>query len=222
MSAERFNIFFSGQIIEGHNEVEVRARIGRIFKANPKQLEQLFSGQPIKIKSGVDLDKAIKYRVTFRDAGALIDIRPISTAGTATTEQPQAKTTQPPPAAKDEVELLPPQTGSLIDCAPEVIPAAIPNIDGITLGSNADPLDETEPPPPANIDTHNLTLDPADSETMLDERKPPPPANINTDDLTLNTPNTGSLEDCQQPVEAAELPDISALEMIELKAKQLQ
>ncbi len=220
MSAERFDIFFSGQIIEGHDEVEVRARIGRIFKANPKQLEQLFSGEPIKIKSAVDLDKAVKYRVTFRDAWALIDIKPISTASTA---QPQAQTTQPPPVspapAKDEVELLPPQTGSLIDCAAEVIPAVIPNIDGITLGSNAGPLDETEPPPLANIDTHNLTLGPARSEAVLDEREPPPPANINTSDLTLSTPNTGTLEDCQQPVEAIELPDISALEIAESKAK---
>jgi len=193
MSAERFNIFFSGQIIEGHNEAEVRAKIGRIFKANPKQLKQLFSGEPVKIKSGVDLDKAVKYRVTFRDAGALVDIKPISTASTA--QPPVKTTTQPSPATQDEVELLPPQTGSLIDCAPEGIPAAIPNIDNIMLGNNTAPLDETEPPPPADIDTSNLTL---------------------------STPNTGTLEDCQQPVEAAELPDISALEMVEPETKRLQ
>jgi len=226
MPTERFDIFFSGQIIEGQDEAKVREKIGRIFKATPKQLEQLFSGQPVKVKSGVDIDKAVKYRVTFRDAGALIDIKPVSTPNAATTTQPQAKPSQPPPSpstpAKDEVELLPAKTGSLIDCAAEVVPAEIPNIDGISLGSNTGPLDETEPPPPANIDTQGLTLNPAQSETTLDEREAPPPANIDTGDLTLNAANTGSLEDCQQVVEAAEIPDISALEMVESEQKHSQ
>lgn len=226
MSTERFDIFFSGQIIEGQDEATVRTKVGEIFNANPKQVAQLFSGQPVRIKSGVDLDKAAKYRVAFRDAGALIDIKPSSPAGTATPTQPQTKTAQSPPISpsptKDEIELLPPKTGSLIDCAPKVTAAAIPDIDGITLGSNMGPLDETEPPPPANIDTSDLTLNPAHSEVVLDERKPPPPANIDTSDLVLNPANTGSLEDCQPLVEAAEIPDISALEMIEPETKSQQ
>ncbi len=116
------------------------------------------------------------------------------------------------------MELLPAKTGSLIDCAAEVVPAEIPNIDGITLGSSTAPLDSREPPPPANIDTEDLTLSPARPEAMLDESEPPPPAEIDTSGLTLNAANTGTLEDCQQPVEAAKIPDISALEMVEPKA----
>ncbi len=218
MSTERFDIFFSGKIIEGQAEDEVRTKVGRIFKANEKQLERLFSGQTIKIKSGVDLDNAVKYRVAFRDAGALIDIKPAATDNAPATPQPQTSATQSP-SAKDEVELLPPMTGSLIDCAAEVIPATIGNIDNLDFGRQTGPLDETEPPPPANIDTHDLTLNSANSESMLDEKEPPPPANINTDDLALNPANTGSLEDCQQVVEPAKIPDISALEVVEPKTQ---
>ncbi|MCF6354110.1 MAG: hypothetical protein L3J26_03255 [Candidatus Polarisedimenticolaceae bacterium] len=206
--SEKFDIFFSGQIIAGQDEAAVRAKLERAFNANPKQLEQLFSGQPVKIKSGVDIEKAAKYRVSFRNAGALIDIKPVTT-----TAQPPAST----PPAKDKIELLPAKTGSLIDCAPQVVPAKIPNIDGITLGSSTAPLDSREPAPPANIDTEGLTLNPPHSETTLDERKPSPAAEIDTTGLTLNTANTGSLEDCQQPVEAAKIPDISALEIVEPK-----
>ncbi len=217
--SERFDIFFSGQIIAGQDEAAVRTRLGRLFNANPKQLERLFSGKPVKIKSGVDIEKAAKYRVSFRNAGALIDIKPASKAGAASTTQ--AKAARPPgaaPPARDQMELLPAKTGSLIDCAAEVVPAEIPNIDGITLGSSTAPLDSREPPPPANIDTEDLTLSPARPEAMLDESEPPPPAEIDTSGLTLNAANTGTLEDCQQPVEAAKIPDISALEMVEPKA----
>ncbi|MFC1601941.1 hypothetical protein ACFL3U_00045 [Pseudomonadota bacterium] len=240
MSTEKFDILFSGQIMEGQDEAEVRTKVGHIFKANEKQLERLFSGQAVKIKSGVDLDSAVKYRVAFRNAGALIDIKPATAASPETTAQPQAAASQPSeaaaqsqdaasqpsaapqPAAKDEIELLPPKTGSLIDCASAVTPAAIPNIDGLDFDSTDAPLDKTEPPPPADIDTQNLTLNPADSETMLDETAPPPPADIDTNDLDLNPANTGSLEDCQQVVEPAEIPDISALEMVEPKAQSSQ
>jgi len=227
MSTEKFDIFFSGQIMEDQDEAEVRTKVGRIFKANEKQVERLFSGQEVKIKSGVDLDNAVKYRVAFRNAGALIDIRPTSTASATPTAQPQTTapqqpqaTTSPPPAespqsTKDGIELLPPKTGSLIDCAPEVVPAAIPNIDDMDFGSNAEPLDATEPPPPANIDTQGLTLNAASAETILDETEPPPPANIDTNSLELNPANTGSLEDCQQAVKPAEIPDISNLKIIE-------
>jgi len=242
MSTDTFDIFFSGQIMEGQNETEVRKKVGHIFKANEKQLERLFSGQAIKIKSGVDLDNAVKYRVAFRNAGALIDIKPTTAANPKTEAQPQAASSQPSetstqpqgtagqplasaepqPAEKDEIELLPPQTGSLIDCAAEVIPAAIPNIDGLNFDDTDEPLDKTEPPPPANIDTQNLTLNPASLETVLDETEPPPPANIDTSSMELNPANTGSLEDCQQAVEPAEIPDISALEMVEPKAQNSQ
>ena len=218
---EKFDIFFSGQIIDGQDEAEVRTKLGRLFNASPQQLERLFSGDPTKIKSGVDIGKAAKYRVTFRDAGALIDIKPaLTTASTASTTQ--AQVTQPPPAtppAEDEIELLPAKTGTLIDYAPKVVPVEIPNIDNIRLGSNTGSLDNREPPPPANIDTESLTLNPVHSEILLDESTPPPPADIDTRSLSLNAANTGTLEDCQQQIEPAEIPDISALEMAKPKAK---
>ncbi len=221
MSTEQFDIFFSGQMIEGEAEDEVRTKVGRIFKANSKQLERLFSGQAVKIKSGVDLDSAVKYRIAFRNAGALVDIKPAATDSTSPPTQPQTtnqSSVEPAPPEKDGIELLPPNTGSLIDYAAEVTPATIANIDNLDFGSQTDPLDEREPPPPANIDTQGLTLNSAHSETMLDETAPPPAANINTDSLVLNPVNTGSLEDCQQAAEPVEIPDISALEVIEPKS----
>ncbi|HEC16507.1 MAG TPA: hypothetical protein ENI99_08070 [Sedimenticola sp.] len=193
MSTERYDIFFSGQIMEGEDEAGVRKKIGAMFKASPEQLERLFSGKPVKIKSGVDLDKAVKYRVAFRDAGALVDIHPA--ASDAQTAQPQpatAKSTKPAPDT-GAVTLLPPNTGSLIDCAPEIVAAPIPDISGISLAEPGATIDESEPPPPVDIDT---------------------------EDLVLNPPRTGSLEDCRQAVEAMEIPDISALKIVDPEERE--
>ncbi len=213
--SERFDIFFSGQIMAGQDETAVRARLGRIFNATPEQLDRLFSGRPVKIKAGVDIEKAGRYRVSFRNAGALIEIKPAA----ATTATPAAAPRKPPPPAGARMELLPARTGSLIDCAPRVAPAVIPGAERLAFGDDSTPLDDRPPPPPARIDTSGLTLGPARPDTALDERPPPPPARIDTSGLTLGPANTGSLEDCQPPAEAVRIPDISALEIVAPKAK---
>lgn len=201
MSTERYDIFFSGQIMEDQDEADVRSKIGMMFKAGPEQLERLFSGKPAKIKAGVDLDKAVKYRVAFRDAGALVDIKPSASNELTSEKQPATVTGSEstprisadtaPPLAMDPI-LLPPNTGSLIDCAPEVQSAPVRDISGIELASAGTTIDESEPPPPADIDTGDLSAGPA---------------------------NTGSLEDCQQPAEPIEIPDISALKIVDPKEK---
>ena len=204
MSTERYDIFFSGKIIEGQDDAEVRTKIGQMFKAGPQQLERLFSGKPIKVKSGIDLDNAVKYRVAFRDAGALVDIKPAASDAEASPQQPAPSESAeskpdtpakaaPPPTEAEDIILLPPNTGSLIDCAPEVIPTPIPDISGIDVANVGATIDESEPPPPANIDTEGLTLNPA---------------------------RTGSLEDCQEPVESLEIPDISALKIVDSEEKE--
>lgn len=183
MPAQTYDIFFSGRILEGASRDEVKARIGKLFNTSGDQLEQLFSGEPMKIKNAVDQETAIKYRVAFRNAGALVEIRSTD-AGTG---KPQDA--QPAEATADEgMVLLPPNTGSLIDCATPVEPATIPDISDLSLASPGTVLDETPAPPAADIDTSELHLTPA---------------------------NTGTLEDCQVAKKPAPLPDISQLKLVE-------
>jgi len=239
MPIDLYDIFFSGTIMEGQNEAEVKAKVGRIFKAEGARLERLFSGQPIRIKAGVDLDTAVKYRVTFRDAGALVDIKPSDTSTDNGTQPPQSSGSQPPPqpaeshTGTDEISLLPPRTGSLEDFAEKVTPAPLPDISGLSMDQPGITLDETEPPPPVEINTEGLSdaigsledyqlpVEPAEipdisSITMdqpgsiLDETEPPPPVEIDTEGLSAAT---GSLEDCHQEIEPVKIPDISAMEI---------
>lgn len=180
MPQERFDIYFSGELLPDQSPDPVREWLGRQFKLQGQALDHLFSGTPVRIKQNVDMDTAGRYRAAFRQAGALVDIRPVA-------EQPPA----PAATAEDssaEPELLPPNTGSLEDCAPEVTAAEIPDISYMDLGSPDRPIDETPAAPPADIDTSRLTAEP---------------------------PNSGDLSDCVQEKPARPIPDISGITLSE-------
>jgi hypothetical protein len=191
MPAQLFDIFFSGQIMEGQDPAEVRERIRNLFNSQDDQLQRLFSGESVRIKGGVDEEEASKYRVAFREAGALVEIKLAESGALSASTPTDAPTlsetdTAEETAGSDGLTLLPPNTGSLIDCAPDVEPQEIPDISSLNLAPEGTLIDESEETPAAHIDTGDLTVEPAQS---------------------------GTLEDCQQPVDPYPIPDISSLEM---------
>jgi hypothetical protein len=186
MPMQRYDIYFSGKIIEDANLTTVKQKIAKLFNASGEQLDYLFSGASVKIKNNVDQDTAIKYRVAFKDAGALVEIRsadPIDAAQPEATANNQSQS-----HSETAMTLLPPNTGSLIDCAPTIEPAETPNTDYLTLANSGAVLDESPTPAPVDIDTSELTLAPA---------------------------NSGTLEEYQAKKEPAPLPDISQLRIVE-------
>jgi hypothetical protein len=184
MPRQTYDVIFSGKLMEGVSPEKAKLQISNIFKTDNSQLNQLFSGKAVTIKSDVDEETAAKYRVAFREAGALIEIKPSASpsnsSGKTSPSQPSTEKTS------DELTLLPPNTGSLIDCAKKVTPQPIPDISNISLASPGTVLDETSPPKPPEIDTSSLSADP---------------------------PNSGTLEDCKKQVEPFPIPDISHLDI---------
>jgi hypothetical protein len=202
MPAPEYDIYFSGRIIEGRDPEQVREKIGKLFKMEPEQVAQLFSGKAARIKAGVDQDTAVKYRTSFQKAGAQIEIRPVTKEAAIDEERAESG---------EAMTLLPPKTGSLIDCAPEIGPAPIPDISALNLSSEGSILDETEEIPTLEIDTSELILAPVASD--LGEEKEVPPANIDTGELSVSPPQTGTLEDCHTEKEPTPIPDISRLHL---------
>lgn len=151
MADTLFDLYFSGKTT-GEEELEqVRLKIGKMFGADNETLNRLFSGKPVRIKSGVDQDTAIRYRVALRTAGALLDIRPQKT-------DKIDNDTSPGNQRDDALTLLPPNTGNLIDCAVPVTPLPLPDITSIALAPAGVVLDESDLPPARTIDTRGLTL----------------------------------------------------------------
>lgn len=217
---ETYDIFFSGQIMKEADPAEVRRKVGALFKLEGDRLEQLFSGKPVAIKRSVDMDRAVKYRLAFREAGALVDIRPSGPVQTAPPPTAAPQTAVPPapvppqPREADEsgLSLSPPQGFDLSDCAQIPEPQPIPDISNLGLDQPGATLDRHEPPPPLQIDTQSLHL----AEVgPLPEAPETPVAPIDTSELTLSAPEEGSLEGYQQPQAPAPVPDTDHLSLEE-------
>jgi hypothetical protein len=86
MSDQLFEVAFSGQISEGANLEEVKARVGKMFNADDAKLAQLFSGTRIVIKKNIDQATAAKYKTALNRAGAECEVN--SSGGEAATTQP--------------------------------------------------------------------------------------------------------------------------------------
>lgn len=152
-----FDIYFLGETLPDADPAKVRDGVARLFKIDPAAAERLFTGKPIRVKQGVDADKASRYRAAFRDVGALVQIvpegsaapaeRPATVIGAAaqaagaegmTLAEPGAiiDASPEPPAAEIDtsgLEALPPNTGSLEDCRIDKPPRQIPDISHISL-----------------------------------------------------------------------------------------
>ena len=95
--AERYNIYYAGTVIEGHETAGVRQQLGRLFKADEVTLDKLFSGQPQMIKRNCDKATALKYQDAMKKAGAKPLIR---TADSPAPEAKQAASTTSAPTEK--------------------------------------------------------------------------------------------------------------------------
>jgi hypothetical protein len=181
-----FDVFFRGALLPEADPGQVRDRLASLFGLGPGELDRLFGGSAVCVKRAVDVETASQLRARFRDAGALVDIRPTDSAA----KPPAPATANPPVATQTDAAndtawtLSAPQTGSLEDCARPTAPSPLPDISGLDLAAAGANLADAVTPPPLLIDTSHLSVAP---------------------------PNTGSLEDCRQDKPARPIGDISHL-----------
>ncbi len=90
MSDQQFDIIFRGDIVFGHQLVDVKARLQQLFKADAAKVEALFSGRPVPLKRGLDQASAQKYKEALVKAGAQVDIVPTGETKSAPVAQPVA------------------------------------------------------------------------------------------------------------------------------------
>lgn len=152
MSDQRYDIYFSGEIIQGHAVDEVHLAVGKLFNITGDKLAHLFSGTPVRVKVDVDEETAVRYRLAFREAGALVQISASKTGGNAQTTQTETASTD------NHLELLPAKTGDLLDCAKPDPVFEQPELSGIHLAPAGTTIDESQPVVTKEIDTHNLSM----------------------------------------------------------------
>lgn len=67
---ERYNVYFAGRLVEGHDLGTVRKKLAKVFNADQQTLNKLFSGEVQLIKSDCDKATAVKYKIVMQRAGA--------------------------------------------------------------------------------------------------------------------------------------------------------
>jgi len=146
-----FDVYFRGALLPDADPAQVRDRLAGAFGLGGAELERLFSGAPVCVKRGVDVDSAAQLRGRFRDAGALVDIRPAETARA----EPPAPSPAPAPTP-----------------APAVTEAAD---DGSwTLAPAGAPVSDATAPPPPAIDTSHLSMTEPNTGSLEDCRQEKP------------------------------------------------
>jgi hypothetical protein len=241
VAEELFDIYFSGRLMPDADLEDAKQGVARIFKANDSVIAQLFSGNPVKIKKSVDMDTAIKYRVKFREVGALIDIRPVGSA--APVAVPQANPAAAA-AAKPVVSNVPEKPSVTENPVSAPATESIDILDS-ELAPAGSQIDNKPEPPPANIDTGSLSAAAANTGSLedfaihkeaqplpdisalafgpddgpLDDTPEPPPLDVDVSDLLLD--ETGdNLDDTPPPPPASF--DISSLSMSEANSGSLE
>jgi hypothetical protein len=85
VSNDLFDIVFRGDILPGHQLVEVKQRLAQLFKADEARINALFAGGAVPLKRNLDRAAAEKYQAVLRKAGADVQVSP---AGSVKTKKP--------------------------------------------------------------------------------------------------------------------------------------
>jgi len=188
-----FDVYFSGQLLEGREADEVKAAVGRLFKLSGARLEALFSGVPVRIKKNLTAEKAGRFRKTFLELGALVQIVP---AG----EEPPDP--EPDPTPSPTVRM-----GRTSAATPPSDEAE--GDGGLTLAPMAS-MAPADPPEPPQMDTSGLEMaaegiHPSEPEQPVS----PPPSDGG---LTL-APLDGAPHEPPREIDTR-IPDVSHLEAV--------
>ena len=167
-----YDLIFSGEIDDSLEEAQVRKNVATLFKANPAQVDKLFSGKTVVLKSGLDETTARKYLAALKKSGAICQLRQKhaeETPAPQNTPSTESSTSSEQTASRsDHTEINVPDAG--ITVAPiganvqdkkQEPDYDVPDTSNLSLrpqsGYLVDPSDDELPPAP---DTSHITLDP--------------------------------------------------------------
>lgn len=175
----RYEIAFSGQLVEGAPLASVQANLARLFQADAQRIAQLFSGRRVVIKNNLDEAGAEKYRLTLERAGAVVEVLAMLV---------EAIELAPPPPASAPVAAVPAVTAVVNAASPgrlQVAPrdeymAAFADVEAPDFGIAPVGVDlqDAKPEAPAPVvDLSQFSLAPAGSDMGQAKAAPagPPP-----------------------------------------------
>lgn len=71
MDSVRYDIYFTGKLVEGHTSLQAQQQFAQLFKMTPEKVDSYFTGQPQLLKRNIDKAQALKYKQALHKAGML-------------------------------------------------------------------------------------------------------------------------------------------------------
>jgi len=185
-----FEVVFSGEVLDGFEPAETRAKVGKLFNADEAKIARLFSGNSVVIKKNLDQATANKYVGAFKNAGAKAIARDTAAPQVAEVEEIQAAApppAEPAPAPTAKPAATPPSSGpvntsvfehsSTAEAPPapktQVEMDANPDLSAFSLRENTGNLvDPSSDTPEPEIDLGGLSV--ASTGTDLGDKKEEP------------------------------------------------
>ncbi|MCX2976665.1 hypothetical protein [Candidatus Marimicrobium litorale] len=189
--SERYDICFSGQVLEGHDAETVRARLAKLFKADRATLDKLFSGRTQIIKRGCDKATALQYKKAMENAGAQPIFRASAKPNDKTPSQEALGSAATPSSIATSADtqnsgitLAPPQSDVLRDSERQVVVERKVDTSMLQLNEAGSLLTSTPPAPITLVNTDHISVAEAGAEipNLLSPEAPPIPS---TDDIQL-------------------------------------
>jgi hypothetical protein len=78
MSDDHFQLVFAGRLADGVSPAQARQSLQSRFKLSDGQLERLFEGTAVTVKRNLTESAAERYRQAFLEAGAIVEIEPLT------------------------------------------------------------------------------------------------------------------------------------------------
>ncbi len=210
MSEELYEVAFYGEIVEGAELDQVKAKVAAMFKADAAKLAQLFSGKRVVIKKNIDQATANKYQSALQNAGAQCEVKSLADAASTQTAADSA-----PPASPEAAAETPAQTQEQARAAaPAAAPASTSS--SARADGNAPAAPKTDP---LGISANEITdlgasiLPPGSNMQDGENAASAPEVDLSGLDLAPPGSDLGELK----KHEAVEIPDISNLSIIDSK-----
>ncbi len=169
-----FDIVYAGELVPGSNIESVKMRVAALFGVGVDQIERLFSGKKVVIKSNLDEAKAKKYQQALLGAGLVVTVDP--TAAEEIAPQPEQSEVEGEAESEAESEVEKPSSGPSSDSHLDVLPVgsdmsdptpdvhvdiALDHLSMAEVGADLNP-DGSLSPEPTSVDISHLSIVPGE------------------------------------------------------------
>ncbi len=217
MSEKKYDVLFTGKLVDGAVEDQVKANVAKLFKTDVAKIQRLFIGMPVMIKKGVDEETALKYMMALKKAGAICEAKEQAASAESAAPPPAAASVPPPqPAAapsqpasvadastsapahtgKSEAEIAAGEDGDMRFVMKEA-PKGLGELESASLEAPGATLGVHEEVAPPQIDTSGLSVD--ESEKDLVEHEEAPPLEVDVSGMSLSEPGVRIVEETEAP-----------------------